>query len=458
MQGRYTTLELLYDNAPISADVAAEVESFTYTDSAADSADSVSITINARDGARWLGSWMPKKGARLHPVLRGKNWIAQGDSLAMDCGTLLLDSMSYSDAPGAMEIAGVARPSDTDFSERDRGDVWRNTSTKRIAQDIAARYGLGFGYDADEYPIEAIEQDGPDSDFLARLCDTYGLVLKTYSGRLWVYDREQYKAKAAVQTFRRTGAEGDPNVIVPGTFRWTTDMAGTYTRGYFSYTDPDKDMDITASVGSGNRTKDLNQRADSVADAAAQLVAALNNANHGKTKISFTVRGNFAIASAQTVQLEGFGLLDGKYFVDEVQHEMSRGSGYTCAISASQVTEPFYAWQVGGNIVYNQPETEVYSGGYTSNYATTSPAASAASTAMAKKGGTAGAALTLKNCPLYYTSVIKTMTRRISGTYWLYDGILVNGRYRITNAPSRCGKLPVGTNVTGWVNPSDIGL
>ena len=235
-------------------------------------------------------------------------------------------------------------------------------------------------------------------------------------------------------------------------------MAGTYTRGYFSYTDPDKDMDITASVGSGNRTKDLNQRADSVADAAAQLVAALNNANHGKTKISFTVRGNFAIASAQTVQLEGFGLLDGKYFVDEVQHEMSRGSGYTCAISASQVTEPFYAWQVGGNIVYNQPETEVYSGGYTSNYATTSPAASAASTAMAKKGGTAGAALTLKNCPLYYTSVIKTMTRRISGTYWLYDGILVNGRYRITNAPSRCGKLPVGTNVTGWVNPSDIGL
>ena len=108
--------------------------------------------------------------------------------------------------------------------------------------------------------------------------------------------------------------------------------------------------------------------------------------------------------------------------------------------------------------MYNQPETEVYSGGYTSNYATTSPAASAASTAMAKKGGTAGAALTLKNCPLYYTSVIKTMTRRISGTYWLYDGILVNGRYRITNAPSRCGKLPVGTNVTGWVNPSDIGL
>ena len=39
-----------------------------------------------------------------------------------------------------------------------------------------------------------------------------------------------------------------------------------------------------------------------------------------------------------------------------------------------------------------------------------------------------------------------------------YDGILVNGRYRITNAASRCGKLPVGQNVTGWVPASYCGV
>ena len=38
------------------------------------------------------------------------------------------------------------------------------------------------------------------------------------------------------------------------------------------------------------------------------------------------------------------------------------------------------------------------------------------------------------------------------------DGILVNGRYRITNAASRCGKLPVGQNVTGWVPASYCGV
>ena len=41
-----------------------------------------------------------------------------------------------------------------------------------------------------------------------------------------------------------------------------------------------------------------------------------------------------------------------------------------------------------------------------------------------------------------------------SGTFYFYDGILVNNRYRITNTAARCGKLPVGKNVTGWVPAS----
>lgn len=64
--------------------------------------------------------------------------------------------------------------------------------------------------------------------------------------------------------------------------------------------------------------------------------------------------------------------------------------------------------------------------------------------------------MSLKNCPLYYTSVAKTRSNTVSGTYYLYDGILVAGRYRITNTAARCGKLPVGKNVTGWVDASYI--
>ena len=88
---------------------------------------------------------------------------------------------------------------------------------------------------------------------------------------------------------------------------------------------------------------------------------------------------------------------------------------------------------------------------YDSTYATTSPAAGAASAAA---GGEAGQAITLNKAPLYVSSTAKNKAGTKTGTYWLYDGILINGRYRVTNSAARCGKLPVGQNVTGWVPAS----
>lgn len=53
------------------------------------------------------------------------------------------------------------------------------------------------------------------------------------------------------------------------------------------YTDADKDIDIVCSVGGGTHTKSVNRRATSVYDASLQLVAELNNANHGTVKLKF---------------------------------------------------------------------------------------------------------------------------------------------------------------------------
>ena len=46
-----------------------------------------------------------------------------------------------------------------------------------------------------------------------------------------------------------------------------------------------------------------------------------------------------------------------------------------------------------------------------------------------------------------------------SQTHWfIYDGKLVNGRYRVTNLESRIGKYPISVNVSGYVDPNDIEL
>lgn len=45
---------------------------------------------------------------------------------------------------------------------------------------------------------------------------------------------------------------------------------------------------------------------------------------------------------------------------------------------------------------------------------------------------------------------------RRSGEWYIYDGKLVNGRYRVTNLESRISKYPISVNVSGYVEPSDI--
>ena len=57
------------------------------------------------------------------------------------------------------------------------------------------------------------------------------------------------------------------------------------------------------------------------------------------------------------------------------------------------------------------------------------------------------------NTPLFASAETTSVTRRINGTYYLYDGIACkNGRYRITTKPEFCGKAPVGRFVTGYVS------
>ena len=75
--------------------------------------------------------------------------------------------------------------------------------------------------------------------------------------------------------------------------------------------------------------------------------------------------------------------------------------------------------------------------------------------AVAEKTYAKGTKIILNNATLYASSISKTGTKK-SGTFYLYDGQVVNGRMRITNSAANCGKTPVGSYVTGWVNQKDI--
>lgn len=114
---RQAFLTLEYDGTDISSDIRKDVENFTYTDSGSDSSDSLSIKVNAMDH-KWINSWMPDKEAVLHPTLCTTNWIVQGDRTVLDCGTLVVDDLSFSACPDVLTIGAVARPNGTSFHEK----------------------------------------------------------------------------------------------------------------------------------------------------------------------------------------------------------------------------------------------------------------------------------------------------------------------------------------------------
>lgn len=64
--------------------------------------------------------------------------------------------------------------------------------------------------------------------------------------------------------------------------------------------------------------------------------------------------------------------------------------------------------------------------------------------------------IVLNNAPLYASSTTSKVAAKKTGTYYIYDGIEMNGRYRITNSDSNVGRTPIAQSVTGYVNKKDI--
>lgn len=69
----------------------------------------------------------------------------------------------------------------------------------------------------------------------------------------------------------------------------------------------------------------------------------------------------------------------------------------------------------------------------------------------------AGMVVKLTGAKLYGSASAKNPENTVTGTYYLYDGMNIGGRYRITTSKDRCGKTPTGENVTGYIDASLVG-
>lgn len=317
-RARRALISVNYEHVNITDEVAGSVKTLTYTDVASGKSDSLSLSLQDRD-RKWMRSWAPQKGDHISATVIFQDWEGEGDSWSIFCGSFEVDDIAMSGPPPACTIGAVSIPRSTAFNEEERTKNWEEITVKEIAEEIASRAGISLCYEAEEIPIKSMEQDKQtDCKFLYSVCEKYGLAMKVFAEKIVIFDEAVYEAAAPVTELKYEDFAAG--------YQYKSTLEGTYTGAKIAYSDPGTGEDHIVTVGGGDRIKEINEEADSAADAQKKAVAALNNANKNDTKFSGTVKARRELLASRCIRISGFGVPDGIYYLDKVVTKIS-GSG-----------------------------------------------------------------------------------------------------------------------------------
>lgn len=321
---RKSELILNYNHINASKDLKEYIEKFTYTDSV-DTSDTISLTLHDRE-KKWVGSWIPNE----NDIISAAILYTDGEeNKKLFCGEFHVDDFSFSSMPAQCQINAVSAPIVSEFKETEHTKTWETITLYAIAKEIAEKYHLIFIYDTEkEINIQKIEQNGQtDSKFLQNLCQKYGFGVKIYSEKLILWNYKEYMKRSPVYTIY-------PDMVSKWSYK--SSIQGTYTAAKVSYTNTNGET-IEVVAGKEGRTLTVNEKADSVADAELIGENAIFNANRKEITMNITMPPNLSITATCCITIKNFGKIDGKYFVEEVTHSLTKS--YTQNIRLSKITE-----------------------------------------------------------------------------------------------------------------------
>lgn len=392
-------------------DIKEYVTDIEYIDVASGENDSFDITLIDSDN-HFINDWLIDKGTEINAKFKLQNWGAPGVEKWVDCGTFLCDALKVRGFPCEVTIQSLALPK----SGTKNTQKWEKTAISAIANEIAYRCGCELKYYADDIVVKSAQQSRQtDIEFLFKLCTEYGFGMKVYRDSIVIFSREQQDAAEAV---------GDPfDITEAEEFTLTDNEEGTYTGVECKYKPEGQDNELKYTYGTSERLLVMEGNASSAKEAELKGKAALYNANIQRVKLKLKVLAGEPFYAGTNRIFNSLGAYSGKYAIDKVTHNLSGEAAYRLTIEAHAVDIEKDA----------------------------APVAVENATASGSEEIAAGKAITLDNAPLYISSDATNPARRMSGTYYLYDGVDFNGRYRICH-DYEVGQTPVGQFVMGYID------
>ncbi len=323
-------VQVTYNQKDISRSLDADFISLHVTDKLNGESDELEITLHdAHD--KWSNDWYAGKGDTLAVTIRD-------DLGVLDAGIFEIDEIEVNGHnPQTVTIkalaTGVSHPLRTK-----NNTAHDNSSLAKIARHYANKHGLALVGTIKEIPIERSTQyQETDIAYLKRLADQYGYVvtikkkqlvfseiasLKSLPTHLTVQkqDLSSYRLTDKIREVAKSAKQASTNAQKrkPHKSHKQAEQSGEY---------------LTSSDQINSR-----HHASNDADASLQAQAKLDKANNEKTTgdMSFC-RGRTDIKAGMVAELQGFGVLSGRYQIGDVSHTVDRSGGYVTETSIKRI-------------------------------------------------------------------------------------------------------------------------
>lgn len=321
---------LIYDGADISQDIASDLLSFDFTDNSSDQADDLQIVLKDREHL-WRGPWFPEKGATLEASI-----LPAFGGGTLYCGTFEIDDVDIAGPPSTMTIKAVSTGISSKLRQEKHTSAWEDTTLEEIAGELAGNSDFQLFYEAPEKSYQRVDQrEESDLAFLSRITEEAGLSLKVADRRVVIFDEQEYENRDSVAAYHVEGGQ-----VVSYSARSKT--REVYKSAKVSYRDPvaneliefEYAADPEPPVG---QVLEIRKRVESIDQARELARRELRNKNRHESQASITCPGDPRLQAGQNIDLDGLGILSGKYHIEQARHTVNDQGGFTTRATCHRV-------------------------------------------------------------------------------------------------------------------------
>lgn len=353
MQVSETPFTVTYNNKSITSDISKYLLSITYNDKTEGESDDIEIELEDVD-TFWQNSWYPEKGASLNLTIGG-----------LKCGVFEIDEIEVKGPPSTVNIRGAAVGIKNSLRTR-RSDAHENKTIRQIAQAVAQKNGLIIIGSVPDITFGRITQNKEtDLGFLNRISREYGVIFSVRGTNMTftsVYDLQKRDSsltldvtELSVYSLKDKTDAPKKSKSVHASAKKNEKIEADKQYSEWLKEDGYKYPDTKSGNESVTYSKSENKKQ---AEAKAKAVMHLGAQNQFEGSIEFGGDNPKIdlIVAGNNFQLNGIGVLSGKYHIVSSSHKLDKSGARTVAAEIKRLQTPAKNQQITTKKKKQQPK------------------------------------------------------------------------------------------------------